>query len=272
MSDLFASGFTAGAEGPSCDFCGNVYAVDYLRTGTIGRVGPDGAAEVFFSLPVGSVGCGTCLGRDGGLYIADYTGHKILRLDLHSKDVSCFVHEPSMTQPNDIVEAEKGLFFASDPDWKAGTGRLWRCLAGKAELLEDHRGTTNGVELNPEGTILYVNETVQRNIWTYEVSPGGLLSNKRLFASFEDFGLDGMACDGAGHLFAVRFGKGTVVEFSPDGAQLREISLQGKNCTNIAFGGPDGRTAYVTMSDSGCIESFPVETPGRLWAQREGKE
>ena len=85
MSELYARGFTEGAEGPSCDFDGSVYAVDYLRTGTIGRVGPGGEAEVFFTLPRGSVGCGTCLGRDGGLYIADYTGHNILRLDLQDK-------------------------------------------------------------------------------------------------------------------------------------------------------------------------------------------
>lgn len=271
MSELYARGFTEGAEGPSCDFDGSVYAVDYLRTGTIGRVGPGGKAEVFFTLPQGSVGCGTCLGRDGGLYIADYTGHNILRLDLQDKSLRCFVHQPAMTQPNDIVETAGGLFFASDPDWKAGTGRLWRCARGRAELAEDHMGTANGVELSPDERVLYVNETVQRTIWAYDVSPEGALSDKRLFASFADFGLDGMACDCAGHLFAVRFGKGTVAEFAPDGTLLREIPLQGKNCTNIAFGGPDGRTAYVTLSDTGCIETFPVETPGRLWAREREK-
>lgn len=269
MSELYARGFTRGAEGPSCDHAGNVYAVDYLRPGTIGRVAPGGEAEVFFTLPAGSVGCGTCLGGDGGLYIADYTGHNILRLDLAGKSLRCFVHEPAMTQPNDIVQTGGGLFFASDPNWAAGTGRLWLCSPGRAELIEDRMGTTNGVELSPDGRILYVNETVQRRIWAYDVSPQGRLSGKRLFAAFADFGLDGMACDIAGHLFAVRFGKGTVVELSPDGTLLREIALRGRDCTNIAFGGPGGRTAYVTLSDTGCIESFPVQTPGRLWLEEK---
>jgi sugar lactone lactonase YvrE len=41
--------------------------------------------------------------------------------------------------------------------------------------------------------------------------------------------------------------------------------LLGKNPSNIAFGGPDGRTAYVTLQDRGNIETFRVEAPGREW-------
>jgi gluconolactonase len=46
---------------------------------------------------------------------------------------------------------------------------------------------------------------------------------------------------------------------------LQEIKLNGAKPSNIAFGGTDGRTAYVTLQDQGNIESFRVEMAGREW-------
>src|SRR4051812_883141 len=43
--------FTAGIEGPACDTRGNVYAVNFQKQGTIGRVAPDGKGEVWVELP-----------------------------------------------------------------------------------------------------------------------------------------------------------------------------------------------------------------------------
>jgi sugar lactone lactonase YvrE len=80
---------------------------------------------------------------------------------------------------------------------------------------------------------------------------------------FPDYGLDGMRCDLAGNLYVTRWGKGTVVKLSPQGRLLQEIMLTGKNCTNLTFGGDDGRTCYVTVADRGNVEMFSVETPGR---------
>jgi sugar lactone lactonase YvrE len=77
--------------------------------------------------------------------------------------------------------------------------------------------------------------------------------------------MDGMRCDVAGNLYITRWGKGTVVVLSPQGVFLREIELAGLNCTNIAFGGSDGRTAYVTVADRGNVEYFRVHVPGREW-------
>ncbi len=57
-----------------------------------------------------------------------------------------------------------------------------------------------------------------------------------------------------------------MVKVAAAGELLREIELIGEQPTSIAFGGPDGRTAYVTVNDRGNIETFRVETPGRSWA------
>src|SRR5690606_30268150 len=97
------------------------------------------------------------------------------------------------------------------------------------------------------------------------LSPRGEIDNKRLLIRFEDFGMDGMRCDVAGNLYITRWGKGTVAVVSPRGEVLREIELAGKNCTNIAFGGADGCTCYVTVADRGNVETFRADVPGREW-------
>ena len=56
---------------------------------------------------------------------------------------------------------------------------------------------------------------------------------------------------------------------SPAGELLREIPLIGKRPTNVAFGGTDGKTVYVTMQDQGNIEYFLVEIPGREWKMQK---
>ena len=56
------AGFTAGIEGPACDTAGCLYAGNYARQGTIGRVTPEGACSVFVELPDGSIGNGIRLG------------------------------------------------------------------------------------------------------------------------------------------------------------------------------------------------------------------
>jgi sugar lactone lactonase YvrE len=130
-------------------------------------------------------------------------------------------------------------------------------------------GTTNGIEVSPDEKTLYVNESVQRKIWAYDLSDSGTISNKRLLIEFPDFGFDGMRCDIQGNLYVTRYGKGTVAKVSPEGKILREINLIGKNCSNIAFGGKDGRTAYVTLQDTKNMESFRIDDAGREWKMKQ---
>jgi sugar lactone lactonase YvrE len=60
------------------------------------------------------------------------------------------------------------------------------------------------------------------------------------------------------------------VKVSPAGQILKEVTLLGKKPSNIAFGGNDGRTAYVTLQDNGNIESFRVDVAGREWKMQHG--
>lgn len=259
-------GFTSGIEGPGCDKEGNLYAVNYAGQGTIGKVTPDGKSSVFVELPMGSIGNGIRFNSKGYMLIADYTNHNILKVDMKTLQISVYSHEPAMNQPNDIAIGANDIVYASDPKWPNSTGQIWRIgTDGKAVLLEKDMGTTNGIEVSPDEKTLYVNESVQRNIWAYDLSPQGEISNKRLLIQFPDFGMDGMRCDVDGNLYVTRYGKGTVAKVSPKGQVLLEIELHGKSCTNLTFGGKDGRTCYVTVADIGNIEYFRTDKPGRCW-------
>ncbi len=269
-SDFTAvNSFTSGAEGPAVDSDGNLYAVNYSKEGTVGKITPGGDSSIFIELPDSSVGNGIRFNSRGDMLIADYTKHNILKVNMQDKQISVYAHDSTMNQPNDIAIDNKDRLYASDPKWKDSTGRIWRIdTNGKMAILEDNMGTTNGIEVSPNNKILYVNESVQRKVWVYDLSDSGTVSNKRLLIEFPDFGMDGMRCDVEGNLYIARHGKGTVAKVSPAGKLLKEINLTGKKPSNVAFGGDDGRTVYITLQDRGNIEMFRVDAPGREWKKK----
>jgi sugar lactone lactonase YvrE len=256
--------FTTGIEGPACDPEGNVYAVNFERQQTIGKVTPDGKGTVFVELPGKSVGNGIRFSKSGMMFVADYVGHNILRVDPASRTVAVFAHSDKMSQPNDLALAPDGTIYASDPNWKESTGQIWRIdTKGSVQNLAEKMGTCNGIEVSPDGKTLYVNESVQRNIWAFQISADRTLTGKRLLKKFDDFGFDGMRCDIDGNLYVARHGKGTVVKISPRGEVLREIDVLGPMPTNVCFGGADGRTVYVTEVKHRRLVRFRVDRPGR---------
>jgi gluconolactonase len=74
-----------------------------------------------------------------------------------------------------------------------------------------------------------------------------------------------MRCDVDGTLYVARYGKGVIARVSPEGQVLGEVQVLGANPSNIAFGGTDGRTCYVTVADQRHVETFRVDRPGRSW-------
>lgn len=264
--------FTAGIEGPACDRDGNVYAVNFARQQTIGKVTPDGVGEVFVELPGKSTGNGIVFDRAGTMYVADYVGHAILKIDLKSKAISTFAHNDTMNQPNDLAIAPNGVIYASDPNWKEGTGQIWMAsTAGKLTKVASDLGTTNGIEVSPDGKTLYVNESVQRNIWSFPIQADGILGEKSLLKQFPDHGFDGMRADADGNLYVTRYGKGTVVVLTPAGKELREIDVLGARPSNLCFGGPDGKTVYVTEVEHTRLVQFRTDRPGLAWVRWQGK-
>lgn len=260
--------FTDGIEGPAVGPDGALYVVNIGSNGTIGRVTADasgnGQAQLFARLPAGSIGNGIRFGDDGLMYVADYTGHNILRVDPADASVSTFVSLPDAHQPNDIAHAPNGDWYASDPDWANGSGQIWHISkTGQVRLLASDMGTTNGIEVSPDGKHLYVNESMQRRIWDFSLGHDGRIVSRKLLIQFAEHGLDGMRSDVKGNLYVARYDAGTVAILSPDGSLLRQVELKGRKPTNVAFGGTDGRSVYVTLQDRGAIEMFRSESPGR---------
>ena len=161
-----------------------------------------------------------------------------------------------------IVLAEKGIAYETvEIDLSDRPAWLYEMNpAGKVPVLEE-----DGWIL-PESAVIdeYLNERYpEPPLWPDD--PGERAAGRLLVFRFDDFSMDGMRVDVDGNLYITRHGKGTVAKVSPEGRLLREIRMQGSKPSNICFGGPDGRTAYVTLQDRGAIETFRVESPGREW-------
>lgn len=265
---VFVGQYTSGLEGPAVDQDGNLYFVNPTHSGSVGKVDTEGNFSLFIEhLPEGSTANGIRFGQDQSMYLADYTGHNVLKVNLKTKALSVYGHDSLLNQPNDLAICCNDRMFASDPNWKESTGQLWRVENGQFYLLSKDMGTTNGVEVSPDEKTLYVNESVQRKVWAFDLDTEGNISNKRLFHQFDDFGMDGMRCDVEGNLYITRYGKGTVAKLSQEGKLLLEVQMKGKKPSNIAFGGKDGKTAYVTLQDRGYIETFRVQKAGRSFAR-----
>ena len=271
-----AGEYTFGIEGPAVDAKGNLYVVNFGKPGTIGKLAADASqSELFAVLPEGSVGNAIRFNREGRMFIADYKKHNIFLVSPDGKQVDTYFHSDEFNQPNDLTIAADGTIYASDPHWKTHDGQVWRIarsddgtIVGEKMTATRKMSTTNGIDLSPDGKTLYVGESDTREIWSYRIDGGRLLS-PRLVKRFADFDIDGLRTDTSGNLYVARILKGTIAVLTPAGILKREIELKAKEPTNLAFGGNDGKTVFVTQRQGGFVESFRTDRPGRefcLWA------
>jgi sugar lactone lactonase YvrE len=231
-SDLFESRqltplweYPCGIEGPAVDATGTLYVVNFGRLGTIGKLRPGASrSELFAELPKGSIGNGIRFDRDGRMYVvADYKEHNAFVFERGQTQPQVYLHA-KFSQPNDLAIAAEGTIYASDPDWLRHSGRIWRITRGpdgkgRGEVMSSNRkkmSTTNGIDLSPDGKILYVGESATRELWAYRLD-GGKLVAQHLLKKFSDFDLDGLRTDIDGQIYVTRTSKGTVAILSPDG-------------------------------------------------------
>ncbi|WP_315801274.1 MULTISPECIES: SMP-30/gluconolactonase/LRE family protein [unclassified Bradyrhizobium] len=262
--------YTFGIEGPAVDRDGNLYVVNLGKPGTIGRLAPEATtSEKFTELPDGSVGNAIRIDAAGTMFIADYKKHNIFAIAPGETAPHLVFHADDMSQPNDITLSRHGTIYASDPNWKARSGRIWRiargpngALQGEAMAAPRAMGTANGIDLSPDGRTLYVGESSSGEIWSYAVD-GDALATPRLIRRFEPNTIDGLRTDASGRLFVARILKGSIAVLTPDGRAIREITLRAKEPTNLAFGGSDGKTVFVTQRQGGFVESFRTDVEGR---------
>ena len=272
-----AGEYTFGIEGPAADRDGNLFVVNLGKPGTIGKLAPEAtASELFTGLPDGSIGNAIRIDAGGTMFVADYKKHNIFAIASGSAEPRLVFHSDQMNQPNDITLARDGAIYASDPNWKGRSGQIWRIMKDASGSMQGvvmaaprAMGTTNGIDLSPDGRRLYVGESNSGEIWSYAVA-GDRLTEPKLIRTFEPDTIDGLRTDVGGRLFVARILKGAIAVLTPDGRLQRDIALKAKQPTNLAFGGDDGKTVFVTQRQGGFIESFRTDVEGREHCLQRG--
>lgn len=177
--------------------------------------------------------------------------------------------------PNDVTVGADGTVYFTDPDFQradrpdqmSGHTDVFRVRNGVVSLIDSSIREPNGIELSPDGHTLYVGGNASGKIYQYPVNADGSTGARRDFTALG--GTDGGAIDCAGNVYQATFGDGKIHVFSPAGKALGVITA-GQNTTNAAFGGPDGRTLYITSghpSDGGesgdfALYSIRLNVPG----------
>jgi gluconolactonase len=175
----------------------------------------------------------------------------------------------AFNSPNDLTIGRDGTTYFSDPNYQRanrpdeqnGRTSVFRVRDGVVSLVDDTLPQPNGVVLSPDGKTLYVGATGANAIMKYTVFPDGSTGNRTTFATMRT--PDGATVDCAGNLYWASYDEGLVHVFAPSGVQLGTVSA-GRNTTNAAFGGPDGRTLYLTSGVSGGFGLYQVrlQVPG----------
>ena len=92
---------------------------------------------------------------------------------------------------------------------------------------------------------------------------GNHLRDRHVVFPFHEKEVDGVRTDVDGKIFVARPSQGQIAIIKPDGTALPPVPLNGQNPSNLTFGGPDGRTVFVTQADGKFVESFRTDRPGR---------
>lgn len=292
-------------EGPVAMEDGSVILVE-IKARCITRVHPDGRKERIVATD--GAPNGAAFGPDGALYICNngdgflwgapggvtqpvgasptYSGGRIERVDLSSGKITELYREVGgqpLLMPNDLVFDREGGFYFTDHGTREA--RAFNCggvYYGKADgsLAKEivfPITTANGVGLSPDEKTLYVAETETGRLYSYRIAaPGEIVApdparpGDPVLAGIEGFKrYDSLAVEENGNVCVAGLTPGCITVVSPEGREVECIAMPDEFSTNICFGGPDMRTAYVTLSGSGRLIAMEWPRPGlRLNFQR----
>lgn len=257
-------------EGPSFDKAGNLYCVDIVY-GRIYRVTPDG--NVSQILRYDGHPNGLKFNREGIGFIAD-AKNGLMRFDPVAGTVVPFLTS-AFGEPfrglNDLVFDQKGNLYFTDQGqsgMQRPDGRLFKLnVDGRLERLLDNAPSPNGLVLNVAEDTLYLAVTRGNAVWRVPLHlfEAEAVARVGVFIQMSGgSGPDGLAMSEAGHLVVAHVGMGAVWVFDKVGVPLYKIESDvGLATTNIAFGGPDGQTLYITETDSGTVLRAQLPMAGK---------
>ena len=285
-------------EGPVWMDDGTLLCVE-LKRRTVDRIHPDGRVETVAE-PGGSPN-GLAIGPDGAAYVCnsggwgftevmgliitdlhqpdDYSGGRIERVDLATGEVTVLYGECDgnpLMGPNDLVfDRDGGMWFTDHgkirPRERDHGGVYYATSDGSSITEVIHPlESPNGIGLSPEGDRLYVAETHTGRVYWWPIEGPGRVGKASplggggmLLAGLPGLQLlDSLAVDGEGNVVVGTLVNGGLTSISPDGETIEHVPIPDPLVTNVCFGGPDLRTAYVTCSGTGRLVSLPWPRPG----------
>ena len=254
-------------EGPCFDGAGNLYVVD-IPHGRIFRIAPDRTWTLLAEWD--GEPNGLALHPDGRLFITDYK-NGILSIHPEKGIIETVLGRRNSERfkgVNDLVFARNGDLYFTDQGQTGlqdPTGRVYRLRPdGGLDCLLQNGPSPNGLVLAADESVLFVAMTRDNSVWRLPLLPDGSTSKVGRFASFHGTsGPDGMAADEAGNILLAHASLGAVFVLGPQGEPVARIaSCRGRTVTNLAFGGPDRRTIFMTDFETGSVLMAPWRAPG----------
>jgi gluconolactonase len=170
--------------------------------------------------------------------------------------------------PNDLCFGPDGRLYFTDPRGPATgdntrPGRLYAMeMGGAPQLMAEGPAFINGLAFGPDPRELYVAETFRQRVLLYQVQ-GGALSEPQEFCRTEGGLPDGLCFDEQGRLYVAATLAHEVQAFDGDGRCVESYPCgESSMPTNCCFGGPQGRTLFVTDSAGGRVLAFDLGVPG----------
>ena len=287
-------------EGPVAMRDGSVCVVE-IAAGRISRISPDGKMSVLAETGGGPNGMAAgpdgalYVCNNGGFLVRevdgetrvihgelprDYKTGSIQRVDPASGRVTVlYTHcgDTPLSAPNDLVFDAQGGFYFTDfgkiRKHSRDIGSVYYALPDGGHIREVAHplANPNGVGLSPDGRTLYVAETETARLWAYDVLEPGKLSHSgfpspngaRLVCGLPGYQrFDSLAVQADGSICVGTLITARITVIAPDGRVLREVGMPDRYPTNICFGGPDMRKAYVTLSLTGKLIELDWDEPG----------
>lgn len=244
-------------EGPAFSPKGFLLFSD-IPNSRIVRVAADGAISDFMK-PSGAAN-GLVFDAAGNLYACQGGARRVVKIGAQDGKVEplCETYDGKpLNSPNDLaLDGHGGLYF-TDPRYGQDMKIDQPCMGvyyvnakGQTTRVISDRARPNGILVSSDHKTLYVAEPNTRELWAYPIQSAGQLGDGKLIftgdAQLDGGGPDGMALDAQGNLYATYK---SVVVLNAQGGLIGRIPCpeQPANCT---FGGPDGKTLYITARTS----------------------
>jgi len=259
----------AFAEGPIFDQAGNLYFVNYLSLGTIGRRTPDGTVSVW--VHTGGQANGLKVDGRGNLIVADYGGKRITRIHPITRQIETLTDNcegQPYRGPNDVCLDLAGNIYFTDPTGSSKEkpiGAVYRIEVEKGEVkkvtrLADGLAFPNGLAVSPDQKRLYVAESATNRLLCWDLKPDGSLTNQQVVMEFPNPTLDGIMFDEFGRLWIARWTNKTVDVVDVDkGELLKSYPAGGDEVSNLCWWGTD---LYVTVAGQHSIHRLAVGVRG----------